>query len=518
MEKALSRALKLLVRYAILAIFAMLQGFGAVGEPEPSTPVEQVERPAPSTEGEIQPPEENHPEPQASLALISHLTSPREGVTLEQFAKLRGLAVSGESIRVSEELDISGARRFDTAGAVVEHVSRTPEAVGLVPWDQVDARVKALEVEGVSLFTSGSKKYPRELRGKVAPDPEEVREIVVAGDVVLDRGLPYAVFQQGGGMDFPLEGGHAAVTWRSPVQSQYSEHGVIHTFRAERRGGSGAVREYLNGADLTLANLENPVLKNATYHPEGTVFNGDLRLLPILGDAGIDGVTLANNHVMDAHIPGLAETIGHLDDAGMPHAGAGMSLEEARGPMVFDLGGLKVGVLSYQGVPGYETSWATPASPGTAPLRMRIMERDIRKMEPQVDVIFVMPHWGMEYTATPERKQVRFARAAVEAGADIVVGGHAHWPKGMEIHDESPIFYGTGNFLLDQSWSEETSIGIFADITLYKDRIVQARPVPFVVLDHAQPNFLLPEGGGNRALEKVFASSIGPEFADYTRP
>ena len=87
----------------------------------------------------------------------------------------------------------------------------------------------------------------------------------------------------------------------------------------------------------------------------------------------------------------------------------------------------------------------------------------------------------------------------------------------MEIYDGTPIFYGVGNFLLDQSWSEETSTGIFAEITLYEGRIVQVEPVPFVLLDYAQPNFLVPEAGGDRALRKVYAASRGPEFEAYDK-
>jgi poly-gamma-glutamate synthesis protein (capsule biosynthesis protein) len=116
----------------------------------------------------------------------------------------------------------------------------------------------------------------------------------------------------------------------------------------------------------------------------------------------------------------------------------------------------------------------------------------------------------MEYLAEPEPGQVELAHAAVDAGADLVVGGHAHWPKGIEMYGGVPIFYGVGNFLLDQSWSEETSTGIFAEITLYGARIVQIEPVPFVLLDYAQPNFLVPEAGGDRALRRVYAASRGP--------
>jgi poly-gamma-glutamate synthesis protein (capsule biosynthesis protein) len=294
--------------------------------------------------------------------------------------------------------------------------------------------------------------------------------------------------------------------------------GVIHDFEAEHRGGAGAVREYLSGADLALANLENPVLQDAEWNPSGTTFHGDLRLLPIVEGFGIDGVTLANNHILDAGAEGLQETMGHLDGAGISYAGAGMNLSSAREPMIFDLGGLTVGVLSHQNVPYYEWSWAQENAPGTAPLIEDVLREDIRALRDEVDFTIVMPHWGEEYTATPEPGQEELARAAVEAGADLVVGNHAHWPKGMEVRQEKPVFYGTGNFLFDQNWSEETSTGLFAEVTLYEDRAVQARPVPFIILDRAQPNFLVAEEGGRRALETVFSTSVGPEFESYDRP
>jgi poly-gamma-glutamate synthesis protein (capsule biosynthesis protein) len=136
----------------------------------------------------------------------------------------------------------------------------------------------------------------------------------------------------------------------------------------------------------------------------------------------------------------------------------------------------------------------------------------MERLRPEVDIIIVSPHWGKEYIATPEPWQVDFAHESVDAGADIFVGGHAHWPKGVEVYKGKPIFYGVGNFLFDQSWSEETSTGIFAEITLYRDRPIQFRPVPFIILDYAQPNFLVPKAGGDRALRKIFSAALGPEF------
>src|SRR5215218_987008 len=454
---------------------------------------------------------------QAALVPIAHLSSTAENISTQELSGTRNLAVGREYRDEADELiDNPRFESLDSEAAVVDHVSKTPEALGLLPWDEVGPRVKALSVDGRSLLDSeGSGDYPLSQEGATVPDPEELRRVVVGGDIVLDRGQYYMVIQKGMGIDFPLDGGYAAVTSRVPEPSAYSETGIIHQFTARRTGRAGAVREYLSGADLTLANFENPVIRDAVYHPDATTFTGDLRLMPELDQAGIDGVTLANNHVLDAGTSGLRETVVHLEDAGIAHAGAGMDLSEARQPMIFDLGETRVGVLSYQGVPYYEWAWATETAPGTAPLKTNLMQEDVRRLQSEVDLVVVMPHWGKEYIATPESWQVEFAHAAVDAGADLVMGGHAHWPKGIEVYEGKPIFYGVGNFLFDQSWSEETSTGIFAEITLYGDRVIQIEAVPFILLDYAQPNFLLPKEGGNRALRKVFSASLGPEFEAY---
>jgi poly-gamma-glutamate capsule biosynthesis protein CapA/YwtB (metallophosphatase superfamily) len=166
-------------------------------------------------------------------------------------------------------------------------------------------------------------------------------------------------------------------------------------------------------------------------------------------------------------------------------------------------------------VPYYEWAWATQTAPGTAPLQKDIMTEDIERLRPEVDLLVVMPHWGKEYIATPEPSQVKLAHAAIDAGADVIIGGHPHWPKGIEMYKGKPIYYSVGNFLFDQSWSEETSTGIFAEITLYEEEVIQTRPVPFILLDYAQPNFLLPEAGGDRALRNIYSASLGPEFEEY---
>ena len=522
-RSSLKKAPYVLVALAVVVVIVLLSAYCRAQQQDQTSTEQHGGRDSAQSETTQSSSEGAGSELQSALVPIAHLASPKNDVSVEELSQTEDLAVPQELSAIAGELlgSSDGLELFDSPTAVVDHVSQTPDAVGLVPWDAVTPRVKALAVGGKTLLAPGTRApedYPLSSGDMTGPDPEKLRRIVVGGDIVLDRGQSYTVIQQNMGLDFPLDGGYAAITGRTLVPNPYSESDLVHQFTAERRGEAGAVREYLSSAALTLANFENPVLENATWHPEATTFTGDLRLLPELEQASIDGVTLGNNHIMDAGVPGLEETLRHLDDAGISHAGAGADLEAAREPMIFDLGGLKVGVLSYQGVPNYEWAWATPSVPGTAPLQEDVMREDVQNLRPKVDLVIVMPHWGIEYTAPPEPEQVKFAHAAIDAGADFLVGDHAHWPKGIEMYEDKPIFYGTGNFLFDQSWSEETSTGIFVEAILYGDHIMQARPVPFVILDYAQPNFLVPEAGGDRALETIFSASLGPEFEAYNRP
>jgi poly-gamma-glutamate capsule biosynthesis protein CapA/YwtB (metallophosphatase superfamily) len=519
------RALYTLAAVAVTFVLALLLFSCSGGQSERETGAEgavqeRTGESQASDAGDTQAPStDDSSNPRAALVPVAHLTSAREDLSIDELSEASELAVPRELHEsAGRSLGRSDFEDFGSTDEVLDRVSRDPEAIGLVPWDEVDPRVKALAVDGTSLLdpdTADPKSYPLRSDDTTIPDPGDLRRIVAAGDIVLDRGQPFAVFEEGRGINFPLDGGFAAITGRELVPNPYSESELVYQFDAERVGEGGAVREYLRGADLTLANLENPVLENAVYHPEDPTFNGDLRLLPILTQGGIDGVTLANNHILDAGVPGLEETLGHLDEAGISYAGAGANLDATREPMIFDLGGIEVGVLSYQNVPSYEWAWATEDIPGTAPLQEDAVREDIERLRPEVDLLVVMPHWGIEYTAPPEPEQVELAHAMVDAGADLIVGNHAHWAKGIEIYDGKPVFYGTGNFLFDQSWSEETSTGIFVDVVLYENRVVQARPVPFIILDRSQPNFLVRDALGEKALNTIFSTSLGPELEAY---
>jgi poly-gamma-glutamate synthesis protein (capsule biosynthesis protein) len=124
-------------------------------------------------------------------------------------------------------------------------------------------------------------------------------------------------------------------------------------------------------------------------------------------------------------------------------------------------------------------------------------------------VVIVYPHWGTEYDPTPFGGQRALARAAIDAGADMVIGNHAHWAGAMEVYRGRPIWYALGNFVFDQTWSEPTMEGLTLELTFRGRTLVQAWMHPHLILDGAQPNFLDPSSDGRVVLGQVFAASKG---------
>ena len=125
------------------------------------------------------------------------------------------------------------------------------------------------------------------------------------------------------------------------------------------------------------------------------------------------------------------------------------------------------------------------------------------------DLVIVFPHWGVEYRAKPPAAQQKLARMIIDAGADMIIGNHAHWAAAMEVHAGRPIWYALGNFVFDQTWSEPTMEGISLELTFQGADLVQARMRPHIILDRAQPNFLDPAGDGGIVLGQVYSASKG---------
>ena len=397
------------------------------------------------------------------------------------------------------------------APALAKDLAKNRDRLAFVRADQVTPAVRALAWGAKSLFGVArvskasdwplNAQLPAPAAGAVAFDPGATWTIVAAGDIMLDRGVAKVVKIQGKGSDFPFNGGTATITGRTCCSALDNPVPVTR-----RTGKAGAVRDLLTSADLTVANFENPAPDAFRYHTQGTVFSADPKLIAGLRKAGFDVVSIGNNHIRDAGAQGILDTIKNLKKYGIKSTGAGANLAAARKPAVVDVNGVKVAILGYDTIAKYYA--AGPSSAGSAQLTKSVVRADIKKARAAgADVVIVYPHWGTEYNPRPFAAQQALARAIIDAGADMVIGNHAHWVGAMEVYKGRPIWYALGNFVFDQDWSEPTMEGITLELTFRGSDLVQARMRPHVILDKSQPNFMDPAGTGRVVMGQLFDAS-----------
>jgi poly-gamma-glutamate capsule biosynthesis protein CapA/YwtB (metallophosphatase superfamily) len=219
--------------------------------------------------------------------------------------------------------------------------------------------------------------------------------------------------------------------------------------------GSASVKEWLRGvspawddADLVIANLECPCVNTASPvsgpRPE-IIFRAPARRLEELADAGVTAVTLANNHILNCGPTGLLETIAGLQRAGIRHAGAGMTIEEALQPAFMKVRGVTIALLAF--------CYGPPAGrrrPGVAPHTPDSMRRGLR-MARSADLVVAALHDGLEYSDVPTTAVRERFRFLADHGADIVFGHHPHVLQGVEWRGNVPIAYSLGDLLFHNS-------------------------------------------------------------------
>lgn len=235
-----------------------------------------------------------------------------------------------------------------------------------------------------------------------------------------------------------------------------------------------STRALLRGADLTVGHVEIPhTLRGRSAVMDIPAPATDPQHLEALGRAGFHVATLAGNHIFDQGEAGIEDTLAALHAQSIATTGAAMNIAEARAPAVVTRAGLRFGVLSYNCV-GPRESWAGSSKAGCAyvkvlthyeldyagpggppivytfadPATFEAMQADIERLRADVDVLIVALHKGIGHTpAAVGMYERQLAKGAIDAGADIVVGHHAHILRGVETYKGKPIFHGLGNFV-----------------------------------------------------------------------
>ncbi len=205
----------------------------------------------------------------------------------------------------------------------------------------------------------------------------------------------------------------------------------------------------LRDADFTIGNLECPIATvGQPLDSKIFSFRADPRVLPLL-KGRFDALAVANNHSGDYGKAAFVETLSHLDQAGIRHFGGGRDLASAHAPLWIERQGLRIAVLGYNEFK--PRSFEAGADyPGIAWSEDSHVISDIRAARAAgADLVIPFMHWGWEREPEPSERQRQLARSMIDAGADVVIGGHPHVTQGAEYYRGKLIVYSLGNFVFD---------------------------------------------------------------------
>jgi poly-gamma-glutamate synthesis protein (capsule biosynthesis protein) len=388
--------------------------------------------------------------------------------------------------------------------ALMAEVGNGDDALALIPLDRVTPAVTALAVDGIDLVRGrgDATAWPFVERVTIEARTERARDQVAALITAMTPALPEIT---------------TVVATGDILQARCS----LVEIRATGDWGAalrGPVGEYLAAADLALGSLDTSI--QDIGEPYGCVSTTNLTAPPetleALTLAGIDGVTVATNHVFDCGRTfcdnrAFLRTLELLDQAGMKHVGGGRNLEEALAPAIFEINGVRFGVLGFDDIAAYELE-ATATEPGTAPLDDSYVEENaagepaffrpaqelglerftarIRALKAEVDVVIVQVQTGTEDTHDPSARSIKALRAAAGAGADLIVGNQAHHAQAVEVRGGAYIAYALGNFIFDQVWTPEHTQGYLLEATFWGTRLANVRLVPYQIEGKYRPAFV----------------------------
>jgi poly-gamma-glutamate capsule biosynthesis protein CapA/YwtB (metallophosphatase superfamily) len=425
------------------------------------------------------------------------------------------------------EAAVAGALGSDGSGAApcvaVDQITAALDPgstdLALIPPALVTPRVKVIPLESADLFGQASaraKDYPLAIAapGDWSPAwtiwiPANVRVVVTTGVNCPDRGVSYQTVVQGKGWDWLAEGGTARIAG-THFNSRY-DHTVLDPVRT---GNAGAVKALIKGAEVALSDFECPMTKNFKQHNSGTGFSIDPRVATLMGDFGFDVATIATDHMSNAGLGAIRETVAFFNAAGVQPTGGGKNLDEALKPAIVDAGGLVFGFIGLDAIGGSPS--ATPTKTGVAALTDANVKAAVARAKAAgAKVIIGLVQWSsVEYRAKFTDFQLAAIKQLYRLGIDHIVGDDFHWAGAIQLTlaDSTYHYAGAsqGNFWFDQDWSRETEEAVITSLTFVGTRLVQVRLTPTVVVDNGQVNLMDPATDGQVVLKRVLAASTLP--------
>lgn len=223
---------------------------------------------------------------------------------------------------------------------------------------------------------------------------------------------------------------------------------------------SESVVDIMKSVDVMVANNEFTVSNRGSKMPNKYyTFRAKPERLKIYEEMGVDLVTLANNHIYDYGKDAFLDALTHFDEYSLPYIGAGKNLDEARKPYYFIINGYKVGFVNATRAEKYIlTPGATDSSPGV----FRCYDptnfvETIKEVKKNSDYVIALVHWGREDSTVLENVQIETSKLYIDAGADVIVGSHAHILQGIDFYNGKAIIYNLGDFIFNHE-TKDTAI------------------------------------------------------------
>ena len=239
------------------------------------------------------------------------------------------------------------------------------------------------------------------------------------------------------------------------------------------------VKHCFDDADINFANLESTLSSRGKKDTKNQLVFSSSESASLLKKAGINVLSLANNHICDYGFEGCLDTVKYLHDNNINCFGVGENLSTSREPLIGNTNGITVGFLGYA-CKSTHGKYPDRKSYGSPPIKYSYIKRDLRKLSFEVDIKVVSLHWGFEQYEYPSPKQIRMAHRIIDAGADLIIGHHPHVPQGFEIWKDKPIFYSLGNFIFDDvntqdggclKWGQENKQSIIVKMNICGKKI-----------------------------------------------
>ncbi len=304
----------------------------------------------------------------------------------------------------------------------------------------------------------------------------EVRSyhIRVAGDIMLDRGVEARLPSN-------LNEGEYISDWLPTGFVGDTSDGRDWLFPWKY------IAQYTREADVFFANLEGSLSDVGSNGGKKYSFRFHPNARKGLLYAGVDVVSLANNHVWDWGKSSLCATPGNLAEVGIASIGAGCTKAEAEAPFITTLGNTKVAFLA--STTFYQDAHATETRAGVMKLDLENIQNIIvdLKENQNVDLVFMSMHWGEEYFEKSTEAQQELGHALLDRGVDVVVGHHPHVIEEIEEAPNGWIIYSLGNFIFDQYFSPETMEGLMVDIEIRDKEVVSLTPMLMKLTREYQP-------------------------------